>query len=1104
VKTDVSRADLLQYLSVADEDNLALIADCFGYQYTPTPPPIHYSYDDVIKCDITAGIEFGGSITSTFERPPEHFCRLTKITPSELVPFVAEDEEIPLPAFITETNQLDFLQADTRNKNAPPPPAPEPLVAWSRLWTVLRAILSEQQTKKRPDLAKLVKTIAYGHFPAKIPQQQRQNWTAECRILIDRPQRLRLFNHDYLQLIKQLKKLRGEVGLVQEMLEDAPGGNVLTGFGLQAQKKAWHKPEPETSLLILSDLGIYDASGQAEKQWLAFGRKLQAAGCKAYVLMPVPARLLSQELANLYQCISWDRFSTLTLVKGATAHAVEKNKQHDKARLNALLPWLSPLVELEPNLLRAIRHHLFDKPLTVSFEALLWNHEDTISNTTYLTVSAEKALAHRDSFMQQAEQNKDQAVRLYNLVKRYHAHKFLIDYYEEVNLIAHAADCVDEVLNEAINYLQQFVKAVHEYEQHGGLAYHSQALLNRQPEQIKRQQDFLSSLWGILQARSNEPISRPEWLNLMQAYPFLNRKQPKQQYRLVQQGEKLYLGSESSLSALYDTKLSLLQFTLAKFDTCSSLLVEEVLKEGQAVEKLDHQLQHDTIIEWALATETRRLHVNGYCYTLEAQPKPSWATAIGRDQNGLFVTVPWLNEPRLYWENPDSLPRFTGYGVAGGYNVHDGGIYHDGSRVHGQNSVPKQTGNWSGHEFLGVDEYGLYADLSIKNITQRFRWIEAGSFLMGSPEGEAERINREVQHEVTLTKGFWLGDTTATQALWFAVMGNNPSRFKDDVNNPVENVSWDDAHTFIDQLNQLNPDIHAQLPTEAQWEYACRAGTTTPFSSGNNISPEKVNYNGNLPYAGADKGLYRKKTVAVKSLPANPWGLYEMHGNVWEWCQDYWIDLSKEPATDPIGTTAGSERVVRGGSLARASRRGRSAYRDKRDTDYRSNYIGFRLALGLELKPKHNKKTKIFISYSKHDSHHKNALIKHLARLRDKIIILNDEDILVGEDWSARIKEELYQADIVLYLVSADSMVGYIQQVELPLIEERCNEGRCKLVPIIVDFCYWERLSFAKYSALPEKGIPVTDTHHWANQDQAWVEVVNGIEEIVHALKATY
>lgn len=967
MKTDVSRADLLQYLSVADEDDLALIADCFGYQ-SPLPRHIEYPHDDVIKCDITSGIEFGGSITSTFGRPPELFCRLTKITPSELVPFVAEGEKIPLPAFITETSQQDFLQADTCNKNAPPPPAPEPLVAWSRLWTVLRTLLSEQQTKKRPDLAKLVKTIANGHFPAKIPQQQRQNWTAECRILIDRPQRLRLFNHDYLQLINQLKKLRGEVGLVQEMLEDAPGGNVLTGFGLQAQKQAWHKPEPETSLLILSDLGIYDASGQTEKQWLAFGRKLEAAGCKAYVLMPVPARLLSQELANLYQCISWDRFSTLTIVKGLTAHAVEKNKQHDKDKIKDLLPWLSPLVELEPNLLRAIRHHLFDKPLAVSFEAQLWNHEDTVSNTTYLTVSAEKALAHRDTFMQQAAQNKDQAVRLYNLVKRYHAHKFLIDYYEEVNLIANAADCMDEVLHEALDYIQQFVKAVHENKKNSGLTYHGSDLLNRQPEQIKRQQDFFSSLWGILQARTNEPTSRPDWLDLKQAYPFLNKPLPKQHYRLVQQGENLMLGNESSFSSLPNTPLSLPQFTIAEFDANSSLLVEETVQDGQGLVAQDNQLPETAFLTFPSATEYRRLHINGRCYTLEALPKPSWATAIGRDAQGLFVTVPWLNEPRLYWQNPTQEPILSdsgGWGSAWGTSSWGGG-----SSLQRENPVQEQAGHWSGHDILGVDEYGLYADLTINNITQRFRWIEAGTFLMGSPETEVDRIDSEVQHEVTLTKGFWLADTTVTQALWLAVMDKNPSWFKkDDANNhPVEEVSWDDVQVFIVKFNQLNPNIHAQLPTEAQWEYACRAGTTTPFSFGDNITLEQVNYDGNRPYAGGNKGLSRKKTVAVKSLPANRWGLYEMHGNVWEWCQENWTEqLSKGAVIDPIGLNTGSERVVRGGSWVNDGRYVRSAMRKRIDDGDMD--IGFRLALGLELKPKHNKKTKIFISYSKHDSH---------------------------------------------------------------------------------------------------------------------------------------
>ena len=180
------------------------------------------------------------------------------------------------------------------------------------------------------------------------------------------------------------------------------------------------------------------------------------------------------------------------------------------------------------------------------------------------------------------------------------------------------------------------------------------------------------------------------------------------------------------------------------------------------------------------------------------------------------MTVPWLNEPRLYWQNP----------------------------------TQEQEGQWAGHEHLGVDEYGLYVDLAIKGITQRFRWLEPGTFLMGSPETEPERYEDEVQHSVTLTQGFWLADTTVTQALWQAVMGNNPSSFQDDKNNPVENVSWDDAQAFIGKLNELIPGLQAKLPSEAQWEYACRAGTTTPFSFGGNITPELVNYNGDFPYAG--------------------------------------------------------------------------------------------------------------------------------------------------------------------------------------------------------------------------------------------------------------
>lgn len=256
------------------------------------------------------------------------------------------------------------------------------------------------------------------------------------------------------------------------------------------------------------------------------------------------------------------------------------------------------------------------------------------------------------------------------------------------------------------------------------------------------------------------------------------------------------------------------------------------------------------------------------------------------------------------------------------------------------NFPPKWATEW------GEDEYGLWIAFTLNGVYQSFRWIPPGTFLMGSPENEEQRYDDETQHQVTLMQGYWLADSTCTQALWEAVMGNNPANFKDDNNNPVEQVSWDDVQAFLQKLNGLIPGLDAALPTETQWEYACRAGTTTPFSFGKNITPEQVNYDGNNPYANGKKGLYRKKTVPVKSLPANPWGLYEMHGNVYEWCQDWYGDYPAEPVADPAGPETGSDRVLRGGSWLRSGWGVRSANRRRDAPADRSYFIGFRFAPG--------------------------------------------------------------------------------------------------------------------------------------------------------------
>ncbi|MGR9108909.1 MAG: formylglycine-generating enzyme family protein [Gammaproteobacteria bacterium] len=245
----------------------------------------------------------------------------------------------------------------------------------------------------------------------------------------------------------------------------------------------------------------------------------------------------------------------------------------------------------------------------------------------------------------------------------------------------------------------------------------------------------------------------------------------------------------------------------------------------------------------------------------------------------------------------------------------------------------------------GEDRYGLWMTLLYKSVPQTFRWIPAGRFLMGSPEDEPERFDNEKQHEVTLSRGFWLGDAACTQALWEAVMGENPSRFQE-LERPVERVSWDNVQEFIRKLNAEVSGLSLRLPGEAEWEYACRAGTTTPFSFGDNITPEQVNYDGNYPYASGSKGLYREETVAVKAMPCNRWGLYEMHGNVWEWCQDWYGEYPAGLVTDPTGPAEGGARVLRGGGWLYRAGWTRSAYRSGDLPGNRGSSGGFRLARG--------------------------------------------------------------------------------------------------------------------------------------------------------------
>jgi formylglycine-generating enzyme required for sulfatase activity len=260
-------------------------------------------------------------------------------------------------------------------------------------------------------------------------------------------------------------------------------------------------------------------------------------------------------------------------------------------------------------------------------------------------------------------------------------------------------------------------------------------------------------------------------------------------------------------------------------------------------------------------------------------------------------------------------------------------------------AVIAEKPEWTRNFRFGKDEYGFYGDFTYKGVTQRMRWIMPGEFMMGSPASEPERYDDENLHRVIFTQGFWMAETACPQVLWRAVMDDNPSDFKKD-DLPVENVSWNDCQTFIVKLNEAIPGLSVHLPTEAQWEYACRAGSTTPFHFGETITTDQANFDGNYPYSNGPKGENRGQTVPVKSFPCNAWGLYEMHGNVYEWCADWYAPYPQTTSVDPLGSGEGESRVLRGGSWFGRGRLVRSADRNGSFPAVRDDRCGLRLARG--------------------------------------------------------------------------------------------------------------------------------------------------------------
>jgi formylglycine-generating enzyme required for sulfatase activity len=335
-----------------------------------------------------------------------------------------------------------------------------------------------------------------------------------------------------------------------------------------------------------------------------------------------------------------------------------------------------------------------------------------------------------------------------------------------------------------------------------------------------------------------------------------------------------------------------------------------------------------------------------------------------------------------YWqENPEKDPRGQGLALirdrlegGGSASEEPGGAEQrliSGRLVGGRNrSGPRSSAmepmSWAVEQ--GDDRFGAFASFAVGGVVQRMRWVPPGRFVMGSPMSEPGRFTDEgPQHEVELRDGFWMADTPCTQDLWQAVMGDNPSRFRSP-ERPVELVSWHNCQAFIAKLNALVPGLDARLPTEAEWEYACRAGTTQATWVGDlDIRGDRnapildaiAWYGGNSGRGyelreGENSHNLRQKqypdrwagTRVVRGKAPNPLGLFDMLGNVYEWCGDWQAPYTASPAIDPAGPAEGASRVIRGGSWHSIARSVRASYRDALVPEQLDRDLGFRIASG--------------------------------------------------------------------------------------------------------------------------------------------------------------
>jgi formylglycine-generating enzyme required for sulfatase activity len=893
MSAQVSRADLLRALHLGRDDALVLEhTDAIWWGYVP---PLRHAQQPAAQAPMAIQLPVvearpTADRTTTLAPKARSALRMLEVWVAERV--TPENVERSDDASAEPLAQ----RAPLRPEEIQPPDAPS--VSYQDLVPLPRLVrpLSTELRQARPgaiDVQALLRASARRRWPRNPPRRAWAAWPQSLVVLLDVSPQLFPYRRDMNRLVGLLRGLVPKMQLKFLAGWDGPQGRWEPWEGdAAAQDDVALQPQSGQTYLILSDLGLLRRSSGLTQSWRAWLMEARLNRCRCVALAPVAADDVDAALTALVRVLRWSPDSRWVPERGRPIDADASGERAcEPDALHELLACLAATLRMDPPLLRALRQHC-TAPQDASLEGRLWTHPD-VRSTNY-------AVLRQHASVSASAPDRSLWSALHDLAAEHHAHwplgMKLVDAMQQLAATPETLPALLDATRDTLKSLADDLNSAHG--DRAMLVATAKYVLSRIPAQA---QSLLGSTLDALAQAIGHPVG------------------PRQDWCLRQRGDRHYIAPAGD--ARPPGPGVVLCSDLGR--AASGELVRIVLPQRSLQylplpakgELALPPLQHGAAI--VLGGEETRVQ-------RRRRTRGVWGWR--QSDQGVVETLdlPWSRD--LPFPNDGFLPRVTVLPSVDGADV---------------------------AVVLGRDDYGVFLAMQPQSLLSRglpkemflrFRYLEPGTFLQGSPTGIGDD-DEHPQHPVTLTQGLWLAETPCTQALWQAVMGKMSSLFKageDAPQRPVENVSWDDVIAFLKTLQPLlPPGCEAVLPTESQWEYACRAGTQTEYWWGDDPDGTKAN----LDIEGNSSWEDKEGTTPVDRYLPNPWGLHDMHGNVWEWCADGTRDYAAEPARDPEGPGAGDSRVVRGGSWIFHPGNARAAYRHGRPRW--SAYLpqGFRFAL---------------------------------------------------------------------------------------------------------------------------------------------------------------